>query len=77
MKLRLLFDPNGILLRRENMWEKVRRSIRGTWLDKHYLILPQDEELDVRKRILNSKDCKLIVKYQVMDIDGDAQCLTN
>lgn len=76
VKLRLLFDPSGILIKKDNMWEKVRRSIRGTWLDKHYLILPQDEELDVRQRILSKQDCKLKVKYQVMDIDGEAQCLT-
>ena len=26
--------------------------------------------------MLNSVNCKLIIKYQVMDIDGEAQCLT-
>ena len=76
IKLRLLFDPSGILIKKTNTREKVRRSIRGTWLDKHYIILEQEEELHVRQRMLNSHECKLVVKYQVMDLDGEPQCLT-
>ena len=76
VKLRLLFDPNGILIAKNNTYGKVRKSIRGTWLDKHYFILPQEEELDVRQRSLKSEDCKLIVKYQVTDIEGEPTCLT-
>ena len=75
MKLRLLFDPNGILIAKNSTWDKVRKSIRGTWLDKHYFILSQADELDVRQRTLNSHDCKLVVKYQVVDVDGELQCL--
>ena len=26
--------------------------------------------------MLNNEQCKLIVKYQVMDIDGQPQCMT-
>lgn len=40
VKLRRLFDQNGILLRKDNTNGTVRKSIRGVWLGKHYLILP-------------------------------------
>ena len=75
IKLRLLFDQNGIMIKKTNTREKVRRSIRGTWLDKHYIILEQEEELNIRQRMLNSHEHKLFIKYQVMDVEGDPQCL--
>ena len=50
--------------------------IRGSMLEKHYLILSQEEEYSVRQQILNSKERKIIVKYQVMDFDGEPTALT-
>ena len=48
MKLCLLFDPNGIMIRKDNVNGMSRKEIRGTMLDKHYFILPQDEEYAIR-----------------------------
>ena len=76
MRLQLLFDPNGILIEKSNTYNKVVKEIRGTTLDKHYFILPQEEEYAIRQRMLSNENCKLTVKYQVMDIDGQPQCMT-
>ena len=48
VRLRLLFDPNGILIDKSNTYNKVLKEIRGTTLDKHYFILPQEEEYNIR-----------------------------
>mmetsp|Transcript_21412 Transcript_21412/g.25124 ORF Transcript_21412/g.25124 Transcript_21412/m.25124 type:complete len:214 (-) Transcript_21412:806-1447(-) len=72
-----MFDPNGILIAKNNSNGRVIKSIAGRWLDKHYFILPQAEEYEVRQRILSGTDCKLIVKYQVIDSEGEPLCLTN
>ena len=63
VELRLMFDPNGILIAKDNSYGRVVKSIVGRWLDKHYFILPQAEEYEVRQRVLSGQDCKLIVKY--------------
>ena len=75
IKLRLIFDQNGIMIQKTNTRENVRRSIRGTWLEKHYKILEQEEELDIRLKMLNSQEHKIFIKYQVMDVEGEPQCL--
>lgn len=74
--LRRLFDQNGILLRKDNTQAKVRKSIRGVWLEKHYLIMAQEEEYAIRQKLLSNTECKIVVKYQVMDIDGEPTALT-
>ena len=73
--LRLMFDPNGILIAKNNTNGRVRRNIAGRWLDKHYFILPQAEEYEVRQRILSGQECKLIVKYQVINSGGSSPAL--
>ena len=70
VSLRRLTDPNGILLTKGNTWPSTRKQIRGMMLEKHYKILPQAEEYDTRKKMLSNKDNKVVIKYQVMDIDG-------
>ena len=66
IQLRLMFDPNGILIAKDNTNRLVRKDIRALWLEKHYFILSQDDEYHVRQNILKNKDCKLIIKYQVI-----------
>ena len=73
--LRLMFDPNGILIAKHNTYGRVLRNIAGRWLDKHYFILPQAEEYEVRQRILSGQECKLIVKYQVISSGGSSPAL--
>ena len=75
--LRLMFDPNGILIAKNNTSGRVRRSIAGRWLDKHYFILPQAEEYEVRQRILSGQECKLIVKYQVINSGGQSPAMAS
>jgi len=77
IKLRLMFDPNGILIAKDNTNRLARKDIRALWLEKHYLILPQDDEYQIRQNILKNKDCKLIIKYQVIQSEGEPLCLTN
>ena len=46
--LRLVFDPNGILIAQTNTNGNVIKNISGRWLEKHFFILPQDEEYEMR-----------------------------
>ena len=66
ISIRLMFDPNGILIAKDNTNSLSRKEIRALWLEKHYLILNQEDEYQVRQNILKNKDCKLIIKYQVI-----------
>lgn len=75
--LRLLFDPNGILLSKNNSYSKATKNVRATMIEKHYKILPQDEEYDLRQQMLSNPRNKFIVKYQVIDCEGEPLCLTN
>ena len=75
--LRLVFDPNGILIAQTNTNGNVIKNISGRWLEKHFFILPQDEEYEMRQRILAHEDCRIVVKYQVIDSEGEPLCLTN
>lgn len=43
-----MFDPNGILIAKENTNGRVLKNISGRWLEKHYCILPQAEEHEIR-----------------------------
>lgn len=72
-----MFDPNGILIHKENTNSNVRKNIRGIWLEKHYFFLSQEEEYQLRQDILKNPDRKLVIKYQVIESDGEPLCLTN
>ena len=38
-------------------------------------MLSQIEEMQVRRDILDEKECKFIIKYQILDIEGQVECL--
>ena len=40
IELRLMFDPNGILLQKDNNNGRVLKNISGRWLEKHFCIVP-------------------------------------
>ena len=55
LNLRRLTDPNGILLTKNNNWGYTCKKIRGTLLEKFYTVLPQSEEVEIRKKLLSDK----------------------
>ena len=48
VQLRLLKDNKGILLQKDNTYGVSTKTIRATLLDKHYTLIPQKEENELR-----------------------------
>lgn len=76
VKLRLLKDPNGILIRKNNTFGVAQKMIRATLLDKLYQLMPQKEEYAMRESMANDKVSKIVIKYSILDLgDGQIECL--
>ena len=73
--LRRLFDQNQIILTKKNISSSNLKSIRGAVLFHHYEMLEQVQEMKIRHSILDQKDAVITVKFQVMDFDGQVECL--
>ena len=65
VRLRLLKDPNGILISTTNTYGIVKKMIRATLLDLHYQIVPQKEEYEIREQLQTDK------KIQCKNCDKD------
>ena len=59
VRLRLLKDPNGILISTTNTYGIVKKMIRATLLDLHYQIVPQKEEYEIREQLQTDKNNKV------------------
>ena len=69
LKLRQLFDQNGILFSKENQpHSKIFKHVRGVLLEKHYEIVERMEEYNIRKNKLAK--AKLTIKFKKQEIDG-------
>ena len=59
-----VFDERGILLTKSQV---VKKTLKLNVVNRLYQILPQSEELDIRKSMLSQQDHKLTIKYQVIE----------
>ena len=75
VRLRLLKDSNGILISKTNTYGIVKKMIRATLLDLHYQIVPQKEENEIREQLQTDKNNKVQIKFTVMDLGDDIECI--
>jgi len=72
INLRRVHDQNHILLAKKSAPLK---PIQQETLLQNYHILSKAEEILYRKAHLQAKDCKMIIKYQIMKVDEESECL--
>lgn len=72
--LRRIFDTHGILLEDRAYTSNIKAVKEDTFFS-HYRLYSKEEESSLRHAIDQSQDHVFTIKYQLMYLDGENECL--